>query len=459
VTADRTRLPAVGPEVAFRFPHAERVPLPCGLELHTIEHRDVPVLAFLLLVTAGSAEDPDDRPGLAALTADLLDEGAGDRSALDVHDALARIGGQFDTETGYDATVVTLVTLPRFRDRALDLLADLAFRPRLSEDDFARVRALRRSRLLQMRDAPAAVAEQTFARHLFGRHPYGHLPIGTVASIDAIAIEDVRAFHAQRYCADGTVLIAVGDDTHDAMAEAVTRVFVPPVRGAPARRVAADEPDRPAAPGAASRRLVVVDRPGAPQSELRVGRIAAPRGTPDYEALVTLNSVLGGQFVSRINLNLREDKGYTYGARTGFDFRRRPGPFVAQGGVQTPSTADAIREMVREIDEIRTSRPPTDRELTLARAALTLGYPRNFETAEQLARALAQQVLHGLPDDYYDRFVHDIRAVDAGAVARAADRWLTTADLLAVVVGDRARIIDELGTVGFGEPLVVERGE
>lgn len=450
MTLDRARMPALGADEAFRFPRVRRAVLPCGIGLRTVEHRGVPVIALLLVVTVGAADDPADRPGLAALTADLLDEGSGDRSAIDIHEAIARIGGVFDTETGYDTTVVSLVTLARFHDRALELLADIVFAPRFAEDDVVRVRALRLNRLKQLRDVPAALAEEAFARHLFGAHPYGHLPIGTLDALGLITTADPRAFHALQYRVDRATLVAVGDAGHDALAEAAERAFarvVPQARSGRSVTAAAT----PGSAGARTRRLVLVDRPGAPQSELRLGRVAASRSTPDYHALVTLNSVLGGQFVSRINLNLREEKGYTYGARSVFDFRRRPGPFVVQVGVQTAATAASIREVVQEVEDIRGARPATDGELELARAALTRGYARNFETAEQLARAVAQQVVHGLPDDYYDRFVGDILRVDAAAVTSVAERWLDTADLLTVVVGDRATIAPGLVDVGVGE--------
>jgi predicted Zn-dependent peptidase len=423
------------------------------MSLRTIEHRDVPALALLLVVPVGAADDPPDRPGLAALTADLLDEGTGNRSSIDVHDAISRIGGQFDSETGYDVTIVTLVTLSRFRDRALDLLADMVFRPRLAEPDFDRVRTLRLNRLKQLRDIPAALAEEAFARHLFGSDPYGHLPIGTAAALESMSNTDAHAFHDRAYRVGRGVLVAVGDESHASIAEAAERAFSRAANESPSSDAAppADPSTQPVGPG---RRLVIIDRPGAPQSELRVGRLGAARQTPDYHPLVVLNNVLGGQFVSRINLNLREEKGYTYGVRSTFEFRRRRGPFVVQASVQTEATAEAVHEVLDEVSAIRGHRPATPAELELARASLTRGYARNFETAEQLARAVAQQVVHRLPDDYFDTFVDDVLAVDTDAVTRAAERWLDPDDMLAVVVGDRGKVEHSLGQLGFGEPLL-----
>jgi zinc protease len=207
------------------------------------------------------------------------------------------------------------------------------------------------------------------------------------------------------------------------------------------------------APASASR-VIVVDRPGAAQTELRIGHTAAPRSTPDYHALVLLNAILGGQFVSRINLNLREQKGYTYGAHTAFDFRRIGGAFVLQTSVQTDATADAVRESLNEISAIGGQRPPTAEELDFGRATLTRGYARNFETTGQIARALTQLAIYALPDDTFDRFVPGVRAVPAGELAAVAARHLHPNDLLAVAVGDREKIESGLALLGLGDPVV-----
>ena len=205
------------------------------------------------------------------------------------------------------------------------------------------------------------------------------------------------------------------------------------------------------APPPPSVRVSVIHRPGAAQSELRIGHVSVPRSTADYHALLVLNLILGGQFVSRINMNLREDKGYTYGARTAFDFRRGPGPFVLQASVQSDATADAVRESLNELDAIRGDRPVTRKELEMGRAGLTRGYPRNFETADQLTRAAAQLSLYGLPDDYFTAFVPRVLSLTEADITDAARRHIDPSRLAAVIVGDRdkAGLLDQLG---LGEP-------
>ena len=448
---DRTKLPSFGPPPAFTFPQIRRATLANGLRVWTIEHRAVPLLSTLLLVRRGSAADPLGMEGLAALTGDLLDEGCGDLDALELHEALGRIGAQIETEIGSDATMLGLTVLDRFAARGLSLLADMVQRPRLDVADFERVRDLRLNRLVQMRDMPPVLADRALTELLYRDHPYGHLAIGREESLRALPLEQVERFHRQAYVPSGATIIAAGNATHEELLDLVAGAFgswASPHLGDPATSVAA-------APAPPSTRLAVLHRAGAAQSELRLGHVSVSRSHPDYVQLLVLNMVLGGQFVSRINMNLREDKGYTYGARTSFDARRGPGPFVLQASVQSDATADAIREALREVEEIRGARPITAEELDTGRAALTRGYARNFETAEQVARAAAQLAMHDLPDDYYDTFVPRVLAVDERAATDAARRHLFPDRMLTVVVGDRERLGPALEGLGFGTPLDV----
>lgn len=451
MAVDRSRLPPLAGIPPYQFPHIERRTLASGLRLWTIEHRAVPLVSVLVLVRRGAAADPDGCEGLAAIVGDLLDEGAGDLDALALHEALGRIGAQMDTEVGSDATVLGLTVLSRFADRGVSLLASMVCEPRMEARDFERVRDLRLNRLVQIRDMPPALADRAFTELIYPRHPYGHLSIGTEQALRRLTLQDARSFHRAAFLPAHVTIIAAGDGTHEELADLVGRGFGswrPHDPSTPGLQEVI--PDAPSPPRT---RLALLHKPGAKQSELRLGHMAVRRSNPDYQKLLVLNMVLGGQFVSRINMNLREEKGYTYGARTGFDARRGPGPFLLQASVQSEATADAIRESVAEIAAIRGARPVTLKELEIGRAALTRGYPRNFETAEQLARAAAQMALHDLPDDYYSTFVPRLLAIDERQVTEAAERHLDPSRLLTVVVGDRDRIGESLLHLGFGEPL------
>lgn len=450
---DRSRLPVPGPDRRFSFPQATKTTLANGLRVWTVEHRSVPVVSFLLIVPSGAAADPSARPGLAAITADMLDEGSGERSALEVQDALARIGAELETEVSADVTSLGLTTLTRFKERALALLADIVFRPRMDAREFARVRDLRLNRLLQLRDLAPAVADRAFVHMLYRGHPYGHQSIGTEAALRETSLDDLVAFHSRAYLPDQAVLIAVGDASHGDLAAEVDDAFGPWQAAGPGAVTWSQTVDGPLpSPEAA---LAVVDRPGSSQSELRIGQVGAARNTPDYHALLVLNMILGGQFVSRLNMNLRQDKGYTYGARMLFDFRRAPGPFVLQVSVQTQVTAAAIAESFGELEAIRGERPVTVEELEIAKAALTRGYARNFETGEQIARAVAQLAIYDLPDDDFETFVPSVASVGSDSVTRVAAAYLDPARMLTVVVGDHHQIGESLAGLGRGTPALV----
>lgn len=446
-TVDRSRLPTPGPLRVFDFPRVDKATLPNGLRVWTVAHRAVPLVSLSLLVRRGAADDPPGREGLAAMTLDMLDEGSLGRTSIQMHEALGEIGAHLESDISSDALLVGATVLERFVERALGLLADIVVRPALTDADFERVRQLRLHRLAQLRDLPGAVADRAFTALLYGDHPYGHTPLGHEPSLTAMTVDDVRRFHVDILCPSETTLIVVGDCQHDRitrMADAALGGWLgsPPI---PTQEVAV-----PPEPG----RLHVVPRPGAPQSELRIGHVAVARSTPDYYALVAANQVLGGQFVSRINLNLREDKGLTYGARTSFDFRRRPGPFALQVSVDTPATARAIQESLSEIVAIRGPRPVTTEELHLGIASLTRGYARNFETADQIARAIGQIVLHDLPDDYYAGFVQTIERLTLEEITEAARRHLQPDRLTTLVVGDLDVIGPDLSRLGLGEPVL-----
>jgi predicted Zn-dependent peptidase len=459
VTADRSRLPDIGPDPVFRFPDVVRHVSPNGLPIRTVEQPGVPIITFVLQVEGGSGADPGDQEGLAAVTADMVDEGTGSLSALDVSDALARIGADYDVDVGPDVTTFSLTTLGRFARRGGSLLAGMVTSPSLRSVDFERVRQLRLDRLRQLKDLAPAAAERAFLRLLYDGHPYGHLPIGNERALRSLSIDAVEALHARAFRPTSATLIVGGAMAHEELLAVALECFGgwsasssdPAEAGTGSRAPAADiEPTSRAAT-----RLALVPRERAAQSELRIGHLSARRNTPDYHALLVMNAVLGGQFVSRINLKLREEKGYTYGARTGFDWRRGATPFALQASVHTGSTADAVRDALDELAAIRGPRPLTPGELTLAKASLTRGYARNFETVQQVTRSVAQLALYGLPDTYFAEFVPTVNGITAADVTRVAERYLDPSKLTTVIVGDHSAIAESLAGLGLGDAQIL----
>jgi zinc protease len=453
MAVDRSQLPTVGADPSFTFPAIVHHTLPNGLRVRAVEHRSVPVITFVLQLVGGSGSDDTGQEGLAALVADMVDEGTGSLSAIDVSDALARIGAEYDVDVGSDATTFSLTTLARFADRGASLLASLVTAPSMREADFDRVRQLRLDRLRQLKDLAPAVAERAFLRLVYGVHAYGHLPIGTDETLRGLRLSDVVEMHQARYQPSAGTLVVTGAMSATDLIEIAGRAFgswdgAASAAHAATGAAAAQFPDP-------SPRLAIVPREGAAQSELRIGHLSARRDTPDYPALLVMNAVLGGQFVSRVNLKLREEKGYTYGARTGFDWHKGLSPFTLQASVHTAATADAIKDSLAELDAIRGSRPPTHDELTLAKASLTRGYPRNFETAQQVARAVAQLALYGLPDSYFAEFIPKANAVSEAELMQAAARYLAPDRLTILIVGDYASIGESLATLQMGSPEVL----
>ena len=443
MSVDRRTMPVPEAPPGIRFPELARSELAPGLQLLTVERRGLPLVSLLWLWHAGTSADSDEAPGLAALTADLLDEGTESLTMAALHEALAGIGGQLDTDIGHDATVLSMLALSSHRERAIELFVDMAERPRLDAADMARVRGLRLNRLRQLRHSASALADLLFMRRLYGDHPYGRAGIGTEASLQRFEVGDVRGFH-KRLGTTPATLVVVGDISHDEAVRLVSRHL------SAEPRVGHADPAPPTSTD--GNRLLFVPREGAAQSELRLGRVALPRRTPEYHVAVVTNMLLGGAFVSRINTKLREEKGVTYGARSSFQFLRLAGPFSVQASIQSDATAESLRDALVELDALGDSCPVTDEELSSARDALTRGYARGFETVEQVARAAAQLALYELPEDTFDVFSDLVSAVTADDVTALARRWLRSDDMQAVIVGEPTSSMAGLGAVGLGEP-------
>ena len=456
----RFELPPIGPAVSVAFPTIARERLANGLAVWVIPRPVIPTVAMVLVVDGGSDRDPDDRPGLAGLTADMLDEAAGGRDTMALADAFAKLGTAPALDVGPDVTTCGCTTLARNLQPVLSLLADMIRRPHLAEADLVRVRELRQHRLRQLSATAGASADRAFLRAVFPNHPYGHGALGTTPALEAMSIDDVRRFHEALFGPARATLIIAGDVTIGTAVEAATQAFagwsqtttVPAPAAAPvefaavADAVSAD-PAALAAPVPLAP-VVLVDRPLSPQSELRVGHRAPGRSTPVYHALVTVNAILGGQFSSRLNANLRETRGYTYGARSSFDLRRTSGTFACDTSVQADATAAAIVEILRECDGIRVDDAIGGDELARAKAALTRGYARNFETAEQIVRAAVQLATFGLPDRTFDEFVPGIAHIDAAEIVRTARQYIQPDRCAIVVVGDvqsYRRAVEALG--------------
>jgi predicted Zn-dependent peptidase len=443
---DRTHPPAIGPAPALHLPPIEKRQLSNGLTVWVASVHKVPVVQVTLVVRAAAADEPPGKFGLASLTADMLDEGAGDRSALQIADAVDYLGAQLSAGATFDATLVNLhVPVARLAD-AVPILADVVLRPTFPEADLKRVREERLTSLVQAADDPESLVDLAFPRIVYGQHRYGTSVIGTAASLRGFTRDDLVDFHRRYYVPGNAALFVAGDLTADAAVAALERGFGG-WRGAmpPATTIAPP-------PQVRARQVFLVDKPGAAQSQIRIGWVGVPRSTRDYFALRVLNTILGGSFTSRLNENLREAHGYAYGASSAFDMRLGAGPFEAAAGVQTDKTAAAVTEFFNELQRIR--QPVDAAELEKAKRYLSLLLPRSFETTRGTTMALAQMFVYGLPNDFYETFAARVGAVTAADVKRAADEYIQPDRFDVVIVGDRSAIEPGLRSLNLG-PLTI----
>jgi zinc protease len=399
-----------------------------------------------LLIRAGAVLDPPGRAGRAFLTADLLDEGTATRDAMQIADEAELLAASLGTQASWDYCAASLHVLAPRMEPALELLADVLLQPAFRDDDVVRKKRQRLHAIAQELDDPRVIASRAFARLVHGdSHPYGSPVGGTRESIERLGADDLHTFHRLCVTPDNAAVVICGDI---AFSDAVARME----RHFAAWRRAAGAPDPApvvAPPPQSAAAVHIIDRPGAPQSELRVGLPGPPRGTADYFPLQLANSVLGGAFTSRLNMLLREEKGYTYGAGSSFAFRRDGGPFLASTAVATSATADAVHDIVREIERMTQETVPAE-ELERAQNYLVLGLPRSFETTAGVAEHVSAIALYGLPGDYYETYSERIRSVTASDVREACRRWLRPAELTVVVAGDANATAGELEELGIG---------
>jgi zinc protease len=445
VRPDRSKPPALAPPQNLSLPSIQKRALSNGVPVWVVEAHEVPIVQISLVIRAGANDDPTGRFGAASLTAAMLDEGAGERSALEIADAVEFLGATLTTTSGFDASAIRLNVPVEAMDAGLTIMADVALRPTFPGADLERLRQDRLTALLQARDDPASIAGMAFARLIFGRvHRYGTGQIGTDATVKGLTADDLRTFHAAYYQPINGTLIVVGDITGDAVVPRLEKQF-----GAWPMTPAFNKPSTvPEARQSARRQVYLVDKPDAEQSQIRIGWVGVSRNTPDYFPLLVLNTVLGGSFTSRLNQNLREQHGYAYGASSVFDMRLSAGPFVAAAGVQTNKTADALREFFTELEGIRM--PVGAEELDKAKNYMALGFPAEFETSIDLSRRLEELVVYRLPDDYFERYVPNVLAVTAAAVQQAAQRHIQPSRFAVVVVGDRKTVESGIRALNLG---------
>jgi zinc protease len=407
------------------------------------ERPGLPVVSANLIVRTGSGMNPPDKPGLASFTAAMLDEGTSTRSALQIADEVAQLGASLTTASSADSTQIASGSLKRNFPSVLDLMADVVRRPNFPAEEIERQRASRMGSLAQQRENPGSVASAAMFAALYGPgHPYGYTELGTESSNKAMMREDLEKFWSQNFVPNNAALVVSGQIAAAELRPLIDKAFGDWQRGNPASPA-------PAMPATTSAKVVFVDKPGAPQTELRIASIGAPRATPDYEALRVMNEALGGLFSSRINLNLREEHGYTYGAGSQFVFRRSAGPFLVSSGVRTDVTGPAVSEIFKEIRRMRET-PMTADELAMAKDSLVRSLPSEFQTSSDVTASTANIYIFDLGLDYFSKYPSRLSAVTAEQAKAVAEKYLVPEKMIVVAVGDRAKIRGELQKMNLG---------
>jgi zinc protease len=439
---DRSAVPPRGPAPELKLPAQQHFVLSNGLKVRVVEYRRLPIVAMNLAVLAGASRDPAARPGLASFTAAMLTEGTRTRSATQLSDEIGFLGASVRAGAAPDSASVSGATLSKHLARYLELFADVTMNPAFPAPDFKRVQNQRLVTLLQQRDQPQAIASRNFIPVFWGHHPYGHYLLGDEASLRAMAPRDLAAFHARYFRPENAELVVVGD-----VSEAQLRPLLEKTLGA--WRSGPRPTPLPAEQPAAPRRVVVLEKPGAPQSYLLLGMPGLQRASPDYVAASVAFQVLGGGSSSRLFRNLREDKGYTYGIYAMGEARRLAGVSVVAGSVKADVTGAALSDLVKEIRTLR-DQPVPPKELRDAEDALVLSLPAEFSSVGGIAGRVAELAVQGLPDDYWNRYADEVKAVDAAAVQRAARKYLDPARMTLVVVGDPAVVRAQLAKLSLG---------
>jgi zinc protease len=426
----------------LRLPGFESVPAPGGLDARLAARDELPEVSLRLVVEGGAAAEPSEAGGLAELTARLLTEGAGSRDAVAMARWLDRLGAGFDVSVSYDVAVLSMHLLSDVLDEALEFLAAVTRDPRFEQEEFTRLQDERLDEIARELDEPAIVADHALISAIYADRLYGRPIRGADGSIRRLDADSVRGFHSRCYVPDGSLLLVCGDAREGRLAECLDDHFGG-WTGSREREAPPPVPENPVTAAA----MILIDRPGSPQAELRVGTVGVPYGTEDHYAIIVANAILGGLFNSRINMNLREDKGWTYGARSFFRFRRGAGPFVIKTAVETAATGPALEETLAEVARMR-EEPPGRDELLLAKHALTLSLPLQFETPAQVTSRVSRQLIYDLPEDYWEAYRGRIDAVTPDQVQRVCQTYLTEERLVLLAVTDADAVEAEVERFG-----------
>jgi predicted Zn-dependent peptidase len=448
---DRTKVPPPGSSPVLHVPTWTKTQLSNGATLIVSERHNLPLVSFSITFLGGWNQfEPADRRGVAAMTASMLTEGTTTKTGDQISDALQLLGTSVGANVGGEDGSINFVSTAKNFDATLAIVADMMLNSTFPADALERLRGRTLVNLTQAKDQPTVVGAQVFAKILYGNeHPYGQRT--TETSVKAITRDDVVAFH-KAYFQPGRAIITVVGDTTTAKAKASVE------KALAAWAKAGEKPsfDYPKVPELQPAKIYLVDKPGAAQAVFNIGLPGPPRNTPDYFALQVLNTILGGQFQSRLNANIREQKGYSYGVNSNFAYGRGPGPFRAGGSIFIAKTDAALMEFMKELKGIVGEKPITDEETKTAKESLIQGLPQRFSSVSAISGAITSLVVLGLPDDYFQTYATKVSAVTKEDLLRVAKKYIDLNHLAIVIVGDRSVVEGPLKATGIAPITMID---
>ena len=446
---DRAVQPTEGSAPNLSLPTIQNFSLSNGLEVKLVEHHELPLVDIRLVIKSGSFVDPPGKAGTASFTADMLDEGTITRDAFEIADAKDFVGARLGAGSGWDGSFVFLSTLKKHLDTATEIFADISLNPTFPSEDMEKIRERRLTGILQRKDQPITLAALAFAELVYGdSHPYGSPAGGTRESMKSITKSDLESYYSTYYKSNNATLIVVGDVTGSEILPILEKHFGSWESGMIPKEMSYEIPE------INETAFYLVDKPDAAQSYLYFGHNSISRASEDYINSVVLNMILGGQFSARMNMNLREDKGYTYGARTGFSARKSGGSFSARASVKTAVTDSSIIEFLYELRRIRVEHVTVE-ELQHAKNSIVQRLPSGFETPSQIAGVLGSLILNDLPDDYYNTYGEKIQAVTMHDIMVTARKLIDPEHMTLVISGDIAQVKEGIESLNEGKVNIV----
>ena len=451
VAVDMNIEPGAAMEPSFNPPDIQKTTLNNGMELYLVEDHDLPLIQTNILIKSGWASDPADRPGTSSLTADLLNEGTKSRSALQISNEILKLGINLSSGSSFDNTTISLNSLKKTYDQSLELMSDIILNPSFPQEELDRLKQMYLGQIKQESIQPFTVAFKGFLKELYGEnHPYGqpYTGTGTEESISAIERSDLVDYYRANFLPNNAAAILVGDISLDEAKTKLEKAFKNWKSGEVAEREV--EPVQPLN----DTRICIIDKPGAAQSTIIVGNLIESRNDPNYLPATVVSEVLGGGSLGRLYMNLRQDKGYTYGSYSAMLSRVGQGAFIAYAQVQSEFTKESLVEFMKELRGITGEKPISPEELTDARNALTMGFPQDFQTVNGIANQLETIITYGLPLNQWDTYINRVASVDNNTAIKVAGDYINPDALLIFIVGDREKIEPKVRALNLGEIIL-----